>query len=141
MVAGPIAAGPEAEVALGPRGLNLAVEEGLGSTASMEAVSEAVLGSNPAVAAVLSSKEAVVVPMTVANPEVPVAAEPMEAESLELAAPKAAVPGLSVGAAVPTGAAAETPCSAEAMGLEAAASAPEAGPSLDASAACSAAVG
>lgn len=44
----PRAVGAEAEEALGPRGLNWAevVEEGLGLTASMEAVPEAVLGSS-----------------------------------------------------------------------------------------------
>lgn len=49
----PTAVGAEAEEALGPRGLNWpeAAEEGLGSTASSEAVSEAVLGSNLTVAA------------------------------------------------------------------------------------------
>lgn len=48
MAAEPMAVGAAAEKALGPRGLNWpeAAEEGLGSTASREAVSEAVLGSN-----------------------------------------------------------------------------------------------
>lgn len=79
-----------------------------------------------------------------ANPEVePEGAEPMEAGPLELAVPRAAAPGLSVGAAVPTGAAAEIPCSAAAEAMEpgAAVCAPEAGPSLDSSAAGSGAVG
>lgn len=52
VAAEPKAVGAEAEKALGPRGLNLpeAAEEELGSTASKEAVFEAVKGSSLAVA-------------------------------------------------------------------------------------------
>lgn len=135
------AVGAEAEEAPGPRGLNWA--EGLGLTASMEAVPEPVLGSSLTVAAELSSKEAAAARGTAANPEEePEAAGPMEAEPLELAAPRAAVPGLSVGAAEPMAAAAENPCSAaEAMAPGAAECAPEVEPNLDAPAGGSAAGG
>lgn len=76
---------------------------------------------------------------TVANPEEePEAAGPMQAEPLGLAAPREAAPALSAGAAAPTGAEAESPCSVVAVAMEpgAAAYALEAGPRLDVSAAC-----
>lgn len=130
----------EAEGSLGPRGLNWpeAVEEGLGTTASKEAVSVAVLGSSLAAAAAaaeLRSREAVVDQGSVANPE---CAGPKVAETPGLAAPREAAPALSAGTAAPMGAEADSHCSfaAEAMEPGAAASALEAGPRLDASAAC-----
>lgn len=76
---------------------------------------------------------------SVANPEKGLeAAESMEAETQGLAAPKEAAPVLSAGAAASMGAEVEHPWSAAAVAKEpgAAASALEAGPRLDASAAC-----
>lgn len=75
---------------------------------------------------------------TVANPEEPEAAGPMEAETLGLAGPKEAAPVLSAGVAAPMGVKAERPwCfAAEAMEPGVAACDLEAGPRLDASAAC-----
>lgn len=142
VAAEPKAVEAEAEKALGPRGLNLpeAAEEGLGWTASKEAVSEAVKGSSLTVVAAAEqrSKEAAAGRVTVANPEEePEAAGPMEAEILGLAASREAVPVLFAGAAAPMGAEVESPCSAAAAAMEpgAAESALEAGPKLDASAA------
>lgn len=137
MAAEPTVVGAEAEEALGPRGLNWpeAVEGELGMIASKEAVSVAVLGSSLAAAAELQSREAAVDQGSVANLE---CAGPMEAETPGLPAPKEAVPVLSAGAAAPMGAQADSHCSfaVEAMEPGAAASALEAGPKLDASAAC-----
>lgn len=136
-----VGAEAEAEEALGPRGLNWpeAVEEGLGTIASKEAVSAAVLGSSlVAAAAELRSREAVVDQGSVANPE---CAGPKVAETLGLAAPREAAPALSAGTAASMGAEADSHCSfaAEAMEPGAAASALEAAPRLDASVACLAA--
>lgn len=75
----------------------------------------------------------------VANPEEGLeAAGPMVAETQGLAAPKEAEPVLSAGPAASTGAEVEYPCFAAAVTMEPgdAASALEAGPRLDASAAC-----
>lgn len=132
--------GAEVEEALGPRGLNWpeAVEEGLGTIASKEAVSAAVLGSSlvAAAAAELRSREAAVDQGSVANPE---CAGPKVAETPGLAAPREAAPALSAGTAAPMGAEAHCSFAAEAMEPGAAASALEAAPRLDASVACLAA--